>query len=302
MDRFDALKLFTRVVELNSFSKAARETGLSRPSVSKQISQLEHTLDVQLLNRSTRHVSPTATGSAYYERAKQILADMEEADSSVRQLETTASGTLRLNAPLSFGSLHLATAIANFMARYPEIAIDATLTDRFIDPVQEGYDLTLRIAELKDSSLIASRITPIRRVLCASPDYLKHMGEPVHPKELQDHDCLHYGNLATGNDWHFNGPDGPEKVTIKGKLCSNNAEILHQAALAGQGITFLPTFLVGPDLQTGALSSVLCEFRPQPLALHALYAANRQLSARSRLFIDFLKARFGPEPYWDLVS
>ena len=304
MDKLEALHCFVAVIDHGGISPAARTLGLSRSSVSKTISQLEQTLSAKLLNRTTRHISPTATGSAYYQRAKQILSDMQEADDAVQQLETTTSGTLRLNAPMSFGIRHLGPAIADFMALYPDITVDANLSDSFINPVEGGFDLTLRIAELEDSSLIASKIAPIRRTLCATPDYLANAPALAHPEDLANHTCLHYGIMTPAISWRFDteASSNALSVPIAASLCSNNGEILLAAALKDRGIAYLPTFLVGPDLQSGRLVSLLCEHRPADIALYALYPPSRHLSVRLRLFIDFLKARFGPNPFWDLVD
>ena len=302
MDKFEAVRIFAKVVETHGFTAAARDLGLSRSAVSKAISQLEHSLGAQLLNRTTRFVSPTDTGAVYYQRCVAILTDMDEADRAVAELQGEAKGSIRLNAPMSFGTLHLASALADFMARYPDIRIEATLNDRFIDPVEEGFDLTIRIAELADSSLIARKLAPARRVLCASPAYLRAHGEPQRPSDLKDHNCLHYGFLATGNVWHLSGEDGPQSITVNGTLCSNNAEMLMASVLKGAGIALVPTFIAGPDLQEGRLVTVMPAYRPTDIAIHAIYPPSRHLSLKLRLLIDFLADRFGERPYWDLVS
>lgn len=302
MDKFEAVRIFAKVVETHGFTAAARDLGLSRSAVSKAIAQLEHSLGAQLLNRTTRFVSPTDTGAVYYQRCIAILADMDEADRAVAELQGEAKGSIRLNAPMSFGTLHLASALADFMARYPDIRIEATLNDRFIDPVEEGFDLTIRIAELADSSLIARKLAPARRVLCASPAYLRAHGEPQRPSDLKDHNCLHYGFLATGNVWHLSGEDGPHPVTVNGTLCSNNAEMLMASVLKGVGIALVPTFIAGADLQEGRLTTVMPAYRPTDIAIHAIYPPSRHLSLKLRLLIDFLVERFGERPYWDLVS
>ncbi len=300
MDKLDALRIFATVIETHGLTAAARRLGLSRSAVSKAVTQLEQSLGAQLLNRTTRHVSPTDTGAAYYERAVAILADMDEADRAVAERHGEAKGAIRLNAPMSFGTLHLAAAIADFMALYPEIRVEAALSDRFIDPVEEGFDLTIRIARLADSSLIARRLAPARRVLCASPAYLAAHGNPATPGDLTDHNCLHYGTLPTGTRWDLAGPQGA--VPVAGTLCSNNAEVLLAGVLRGAGIALLPTFIAGADLQAGRIITVMPDYPPTDLAIHAIYPPSRHLSLKLRLLIDFLVDRYGERPYWDLVS
>ncbi len=302
MDKFEAIRTFIKVVEAHSFTAAARELGLSRSAVSKSVSQLEGNLGAQLLNRSTRFVSPTETGAAYYDRCVTILADLENADLHVQELQGEPKGSIRLNAPMSFGTLHMGSAIADFMELYPKVRIEATLNDRFIDPIEEGFDLTIRIAKLTDSSLIAKKLAPAKRVLCAAPGYLQDHPELKKPADLKFHNCLHYGYLPTGSTWHLDGPDGLHSILINGMLCSNNAEMLIAGALRGAGIALLPTFIVGAELQAGRLISLLTDYQPPEIAIYALYPPNRHLSAKLRLLIDFLSARFGDPPYWDLVT
>lgn len=302
MDKFAAARIFVKVVEAHGFTAAANELGLSRSAVSKSVSQLERSLGAQLLNRSTRFVSPTETGAVYYDRCVTILADLDDADKAVLELQGEPRGSIRLNAPMSFGTLHLGSALADFMAIYPKVRIEATLNDRLIDPVQEGFDLTVRIAELEDSSLIAKKLAPAKRVLCAAPAYLQNHPEPALPSDLKHHDCLHYGYLPTGNTWRLKGPDGGQKVSINGVLCSNNAEMLMAGAISGAGIALLPTFIAGAELQAGRLVSVLPDYSPPEISIYALYPPNRHLSVKLRLLIDFLGDRFGDPPYWDLVT
>jgi DNA-binding transcriptional LysR family regulator len=302
MNKFEAIRIFAKVVENHGFTAAGRELGLSRSAVSKYVTQLEDSLGAQLLNRSTRFVSPTETGAAFYDRSIAILADLNEAERDVAELQGEPRGSIRLNAPMSFGTIHLASAIADFIAAYPEVRVETVLNDRFIDPVQEGFDLTIRIADLPDSSLIARKIAPAKRILCAAPDYLRDKGAPSHPVDLKYHSCLHYGYLPTGNTWRFEGDKGRHSVLINGVLCSNNGEFLMASAVKGLGIALLPSFIVGAELQAGRLVSVLTDYQMPEIAIYAIYPPNRHLSAKIRLLIDFLAARFGDTPYWDLVS
>ncbi|MBL4907801.1 MAG: LysR family transcriptional regulator [Sneathiella sp.] len=302
MNKFEFLRIFTKVVETHGFSAAARDLGISRSVVSKAVTQLEESLGVQLLNRSTRFVSPTDTGAAYYERVIAVLDDLQVADSLVQELQREPKGAIRLNAPMSFGTLHLGSAIADFLKLYPEIRVEATLSDRFVDPIEEGFDLTIRIGDLLDSSLIAKKLAPAKRVLCAAPSYLKQHTIPQKPSDLKFHNCFHYGYLPSGNTWTLHGPDGRHNILVKGTLCSNNAQILMAGILKGEGIALVPTFIAGAELQSGQLVSILTEYQPPEIAVYALYPPNRHLGSKVRLLIDFLSERFGSPPYWDLVT
>jgi DNA-binding transcriptional LysR family regulator len=303
MDKLTSIKAFTRVVQHGSFAAAARELRLSRSAVSKYVIELEQELGSQLLVRTTRSASPTPNGQAYYERCLAILADLEEADLAVMQLQSEPRGVLRVNAPMSFGTLHLGGAVADFMEKYPELQVMLLLSDQQIDPVQEGFDVTLRVAaDLPSSSLIARKVAPASLVVCAAPSYLARRGEPKHPDDLRTHDCLAYGYLATGNQWRLTGPGGDHWINISWTLCANNGEVLRDAAVKGRGIVLLPSFIVGADLQEGSLRSVLTDYPAPEIAVYAIYPPTRHLSVKVRMFIDFLIERFGSRPYWDLVK
>jgi DNA-binding transcriptional LysR family regulator len=302
MDKLTSIRAFTRVVQHGSFAAAARDLRLSRSAVSKYVIELEQALGSQLLVRTTRSANPTENGQAYYERCIAILADLEEADLAVARLQSEPRGLLRVNAPMSFGTLHLGRAVADFMEKYPELQIQLILSDQQIDPVQEGFDVTLRIADLPSSSLIARRIAPALRVVCAAPSYLARRGTPEHPSDLRDHDCLAYGYLATGNQWKLTGPDGGHWIHIPWTLCSNNGEVLRDAVVKGRGIALLPTFIVGADLQEGTLRSILTDYTAPEISVYAIYPQTRHLSVKVRVFIDFLVERFGGRQYWDLVK
>jgi DNA-binding transcriptional LysR family regulator len=290
VDKLGSLKAFVKVVELGSFSEAGRQLRLSRSAVSKYIADLENDLGVQLLNRTTRRASPTENGQAYFERALTILADLDAADQSVAQLQSTPRGLLRVNAPMSFGTIKLGPILAEFMALYPELRIQLVLSDEQVDPIQGGLDVTLRIAELESSSLIARKITPIERVVCASPDYLNRNGTPAHPNDLRQHNCLTYGFLSTGNQWKLSGKDGDHWIQPSWTLCANNAEVLRDAAVKGCGIALLPVFMAEKELKSGALRVVLSAYKAPPLTLYAIYPPTRHLALKVRLFIDFLVA------------
>src|SRR5262249_51317502 len=252
-----------------------------------------------LLDRTTRKVAPTEAGRAYYERCLAILAAVEETEAQVARLHDEPRGVLKVNAPMSFGTRYLGAAVAAFMARYPDLTVECTLNDRFIDPLEEGVDVTIRIGALADPSLIARRLAPARRVLVAAPAYLASAGVPAAPADLARHRCLTYGHTTHQQRWQLTRGDETIAVPVAAYLCSNNGDVLCEAALAGNGITALPTFIVGPDVKAGRLAIVLPDYQPTALAIHALYAPNRYLAAKTRLFIDFLVARFGGTPEWD---
>lgn len=293
MDKLASLRAFTKVVELGSFSEAGRALRLSRSAISKYINDLENELGVQLLNRTTRQVSPTENGQVYFERAIGVLSELDAADQAVTHLQATPRGLLRVNAPMSFGTLQLGPAIADFMERYPELRIQLVLSDAQVDPVQDGLDVTLRIAELESSSLIARKIMPVDRVVCASPDYFERHGTPKHPSDLRDHNCLAYGFLSTGNQWKLTGRDGDHWIQPPWTLCVNNAEVLRDAAINARGIAVLPVFIAADALGDGRLRACLTDYHPPQLALYAIYPPTQHLAVKVRLFIDFLVERFG---------
>ena len=297
MDKFEGIRAFTQVVVAGGFAAAARDMGLSRSAVNKLVMNLENELGVQLLHRSTRRVNPTETGLAFYQRCVAILADLQEAELAVTQLQDEPKGTLRVNAPMSFGTLHLSGAIADFVSQYPDLQVQITLEDRLVDPIAEGFDVIVRVAELPQSaSLIAHTIAPVPRFLCAAPAYLAARGTPTHPDELRQHSCLHYGYLSSGNSWKLMGPDGEHTVAINGVLCSNNGEVLRDAACKGLGIALLPSFMLANALQSRQVQVVLADYHPQEIFLSVIYPVNRHLSTKVRLFSDFLQARFGDRP------
>ena len=299
MDKLDAMLAFSKVASLGSYAEAGRQMGLTRSAVSKGVLELERILGARLLDRTTRRVSVTEAGRAYLERCLSILAQIEETELQVSRLHDEPKGTLKLNAPMSFGVRQLAPAIGAFMAAYPDVKAEITLNDRFVDPIEEGFDLTIRIAELQDSSLIARKLGPARRVLAASPDYLGEHGWPETPDDLARHRCLNYGATTIAQRWSLRHGDKLVAAPINSTLCANNGDVLREAALAGRGIANLPTFLLGEDLLEGRLRAVLTDHPPTELGVYALYAPHKYLAAKTRVFIDFLVERFGPEPPWD---
>lgn len=299
MDKLDAMTAFAKVVSLGSFAEAGRNLGLTRSAVSKAVMELEQLLGARLLDRTTRRVRPTEAGLAYYERCIGILSAIEETELLVSRLHEEPRGVLKVNAPMSFGIGYLGPAIGDFMKSYPDLKVELTLNDRFIDPLEEGVDVTIRIADLADSSLIARKLAPARMAIVAAPEYIAAYGEPASPEALAQHRCLTYGHTTAMQRWRLSDGDTTTTVPVASFLCSNNGDILRAAALCGIGITQLPTFLVGPDIKAGRLQTVLSGHAAPPLGIYALYAPNRYLAAKTRLLIDALVARFGSTPDWD---
>ncbi len=293
MDKFESMRAFVRVVEEGGFAAAARKMQLSRSAVNKLVINLENQLGVQLLYRTTRQVTPTNTGRAFYDRCIDILSSLEEAELAVSQQHDEPKGTLKINAPMSFGISCLGSKIAEFINRHRDIKIQLTLEDRFIDPISEGYDLIIRIGSpLVSPSLVTHHITILPRIVCAAPSYLKAKGIPNDPHELKNHSCLHYGYLTTGCQWQLINREREERVSIDGVFCSNNGEVLRDAAVKGLGIAMLPTFIVAQELERGELQIILPEYQPSELTLCVIYPVNRHLSTKVRLFTQFLQEYF----------
>ncbi len=303
MNKFESIRAFTKVVDAGGFAAAAREMGLSRSVVNRSVRQLENELGAQLFHRSTRRVTPTENGIAFYRRCLQILSELDEAISAVTELQEKPTGDLRVNAPMSFGTLHLSDVVADYMIAYPEVHVELMLSDRFVNPLEEGFDVSVRVGEPHSSTgLITKEITNAKRVLCASPDYIRTYGEPANPTELRSHRCLHYGYQESGSHWRLYGPDGEQSVSINCVMLSNNGEVLKDAATKDQGIALLPTFIVGNALQQGRLRTVLEDYKPPRITLSALYPSHRHLSTKVRFFVEFVTKRFGDCPYWDLIE
>lgn len=299
MDNLSAVAIFARIAERQSFSAAARDLGLSKSAVSKKLAALEGRLGARLFNRTTRRISLTEAGTDFFERAQKILSDLDEAQLAVTRLQVEPRGTLRVNAPMSFGTFHLAPAMADFMARHEDLSVTLDLNDRLVDLIEEGYDVAVRISKLADSTLIARKLAPARLAVCASPDYWKMHGFPDHPRDLAGHNCLFYTYLTAQDQWAFRGPDGPLRVRVRGNLRANSGDALRAAAVAGLGVYFGPTFIVGDDMRAGRLIPALGEFVDPDLSIYAVYPHRRHVSAKVRVFVEFLAERFGGEPYWD---
>ena len=302
MDRFDNMRVFARVVESGIFTGAAARLGISASMVSQHVKELEERLGARLLNRTTRRVSLTETGRAYYERCTRLLADLEETEEAVSDMHAAPRGELRVNAPPTFGILHLAPAIADFTTRFPAISVELMLSVRIADLIDEGVDVAVWVGELPDSSLIARQLAPCRMVVCGAPRYFEKHGTPRTPADLAIHNCLTVAvtGLSYYRTWHLTAADGTAlNISPIGNLRTNSGAVLKVAALAGHGLVCLPTYLVGDALQSGRLVTVLDDYTAPPLALRALYPHNRHLSAKVRAFVDFLASRFGREPPWD---
>jgi len=293
MDRFHAIEAFVKVVETGSFARAADRLGVSVSSVSRHVTELEAHLDARLLNRTTRRLSLTEIGRAFHERCVQLLADLEEAEESAGAGTLAPRGTLRLTCGVTFGTRHLAPAVSEFMARYPEMRFDVELSDRVVDLVDEGFDAAVRIGAVGGQNLVARKVGVTQLVCCAAPAYLARHGEPRAPEDLTAHACLTYAYAPQSGLWPFRDPDGRElSVRITGPVHANNGAFLEALAVAGVGIAFEPDFVVGPDVKAGRLVKILPTFLPRAAAIHVVYPSRRHLSAKVRAFTDFLVQRF----------
>lgn len=302
MQDLNLFVIFARVVESGSFAEAARRMDISRSAVSKAVSKLEKNLGAQLLNRSTRHLSLTEAGTVLAEHAAHILDEAEQAERFVNSLQAEPRGMLKVSASVAFGTLHVAPALADFLSRYPEIRIDLTITDRPVDLVGEGYDVIIRVTNEPDVNLVARKLAPVRRKLCATPQYFQQNGIPQTPEDLIKHNCLDYTLSGEQGYWNFTGPEGVIAVPVSGTLRINDDDALSQAVLGGLGIALLPTFTVGKDLQSGKLQAVLSEYIAVERYVYACYLPSRHVPAKVRSFIDFLLQRIGTVPYWDQDS
>lgn len=299
MGEFEDMTAFVRIVEAGGIGRAAEQLGVAKSAISRRLVDLEARLGVQLLARTTRRSSLTEAGHSYYRRAQDILADVEELNADLSDAKSKLTGRLKIAAPLSFGVAHLAPVLQDFAAAHPDLSVHVDLSDRQVDLVEEGFDLAIRIARLRDSTLIARRLTPINLVVCASPDYLERHGRPRTPEDLKAHRVLHYDN-AQGTAWTFTGPDGSEvSVNLGTRLSANNGDFLQIAAVGGLGIVAPPTFVAWRDIVAGRLVPILTEYRLAALNAYAVYPRTRHLARRVRALIDLLAERFAGEPPWD---
>ncbi|MFX4222960.1 MAG: LysR family transcriptional regulator [Thalassobaculum sp.] len=298
MDVLTGMSIFAAVVENNSLAGAARHMNLSPSVVSKQLSALEDRLGVRLLNRTTRRVSLTEVGSAYYDRCKRILADVDEAEAAVSTAHSSPRGLLKITAPSTFAHRHVAPHLPGFLDRFPEVQVQLLVADRLVDLVEEGMDLAIRIAQLKDSSLIARKLAPNHRKLVAAPSYLEKWGMPSRPEDLSDHALITLQPGSPINDWHFR-VDGEEKIVrARGTIATNHGDSILALALSGAGLTMLAAHVAGEYLQDGRLVSVLDDLVSEDVPIYAVYPSNRHLSPKVRAFVDYLVEIYGSKPYW----
>ena len=307
MGQLEDMALLVRIVDAGGIGKAAEQLNMAKSAVSKRLKELENRLGTQLLSRTTRKSALTEAGSLYYQRAITIIDEVAELNAQTHGVKTSLSGTLKITMPLSFGLLHLTSVIDEFSQLHPKLNLQIDFVDRHIDLLAEGYELAIRIAELKDSSLQARRLTPIRHVLCASPGYIEKHGSIETLAELSHHDYLQYGNLSHNSS----SQTSQSKVTLtdskgqnhtvqlNGIMKANNGDFLKEMAIKGKGLCYLPNFISYQAIQTGQLVPVMKQYKLPVLHAYAVYPQTRFLSARCRALIDFIAERFGDKPYWD---
>lgn len=292
------MQAFTQVVETGSFSGAAARLGLSPTAVSRLVADLETHLRTRLLNRTTRKVSLTESGRAFHERAVQILADVREAEEEASRAAIEPRGTIRLATAVAFAQ-HVAPVIAEFLERHTEVRFDVSLSDRMVDLVEEGFDLAIRIGTPGSDNLVARKIGETRIVPCASPAYLARHPAPAVPEDLAAHNCFTYEYVKPSGVWRFRDAQGRERVVrVRGNVHSNSAGLHAELAARGVGIVFEPAFVVGPEIRAGRLVPLLQDFEPAPLPIYAVYPSRRHLSAKVRVFVDFLFGRFAGARDW----
>lgn len=299
MDRLDCDRMFIAVMEAGSFVGAAERLGTSSGQASKLISRLEAELGVRLLNRTTRAVSPTEAGQAYYDRLRPLLEEFDTLDLAIRNTSQAPRGRLRLTAPLTFGTLELAPALNDFAVHYPDIELDVSFSDRVANLVDEGFDMAVRVGRPGDSSLIIRKLCEVRIVVIASAAYLERHGAPDLPEDLVSHHCIIDTNFRDPNRWPFRDAAGGEAtVPVSGRIRYSNAEACLRAAEAGLGVACVPAFVAGEAIRSGTLSSVLQSFEPEPFGVYALYPHSRHLAAKVRALVDFLVERYRGTPRW----
>lgn len=300
MGRFEEMQAFVRTAEAQSFTAAAQRLGLSKSIVSQRVADLEARLGVRLINRTTRRLSLTEAGAGFLTGAERALAEATEAEERATRHGTELRGALRIAAPLSFALLHLQPAIFDFMNAHPALEVHIDLDDRHLDLIGGGWDMALRIGRLPDSSLIARRLAASHQICCATQAYLDRCGTPTRPEDLERHECMLYSGVNRPDSWPFLIDGEWVPINVRGRLVTNNGDLILNAALAGHGVALLPSFLVGCHVAQGKLVRVLADWSTKEAAIHAVYPPTRHLAARVRLFTDFLAERIGKEPYWDL--
>jgi len=309
MDQIAAMRSFVKVVETGGFSEAARQLGLAVSSVTRQVNSLEAMLNTQLLNRSTRNITLTLHGQKYYDKAVQILQDVEEANLCVMEQSNIPHGILRVSLPVTFGRLHIAPILSDFLAQYPEVKLALQLSDGLANLVEADLDVAIRISNLDRSNpnLIVRKLAIYGRFVCGSPAYFRQYGKPSHPNELTQHNCLLFAYSTSSQIWRFQRETEVCEVKVSGSLVANHSEMLRQICLDGSGLILMPTWLIGEDIQAGRLETVLTDFQISPqtdldTSIYALYLPNRKHSRRVQVFINFLIQQFGNPPYWETKS
>lgn len=296
MDLLQTMRVFSRVAEANSFSRVARELGMAQPTVSKHISSLEEHLGVRLISRTTRKLALTEDGRAFYEHCRNINEAVSEAEAAIGRRRLAPAGLVRMAVPVAFGRLHVAPRIRRLLDCYPELKVDLIMNDGFVDLVEQGIDLAIRIGELQDPNLVVRRIGTTVRVTVGSPDYFARHGEPQSPQELVHHNCIVYTPLATGNAWHFEGGGGPVSVRVQGNYRANNSEAVREGVIAGIGIAVSPIWLFRDEITKGLVKVVLRDYEPKRLPIHAVYPSRRFVPANVRAIVDFLAEEFKADP------
>ena len=301
MDRLVAMQVFSEVAQRGSFTAAAEHLDMSRVMVTRYVTELERWLDARLLQRSTRRISLTEAGEACLIQCRRMLDLSSDMQESSGQRDLAPRGQLRVTTSMSFGMAHLAAAVADYLAQYPDVSVDMLMVDRAVNLIEDRVDLAIRISGELDPSLVARRIAPCRSVICAAPDYLKCRGSPATPADLADHNCLTYSNFGKGS-WRFQRGDEELSVPVGGNLSANEATVLMQATLAGAGIALQPTYLVGPLIRSGSLVELLPDWKAPELVIWGVYLSRRHVPAALRTLLDFLVQRFSGVPGWDRAS
>jgi DNA-binding transcriptional LysR family regulator len=299
MDKVMSMRVFSAVAKNGSFSTAAKKLSISKAMASKHVQNLESSLGVRLFNRTTRKLNLTDVGSAYYDKVDNILTDIDETELAISQLNSEPKGTLKIMAPPSFGAFHLSRALSVYLRKYPDVSTVIELNNRMPDLVEDGIDLAFYLGELDDSSFVARKIASTRRVICASPYYLKQNGTPQTPDDLAKHNCMIYAPNTVLSEWDFINNNVKIKVKISGDIQCNDGDALRIAAIQGCGIAQLPTYMVGLDIQSGRLNALLEEYEPEKLPIYAIYNHRKYLSAKIQTFIEFMYELYQPEAYWN---
>lgn len=296
MDLLSPMRTFVRVVEAGSFTAVANEQSTSQPTISRQIAALEDHLGARLLTRTTRALTLTDDGRAFYEHALRALEAVAEAEGVVGRRRGKPSGLLRLATPVVFGRLHIVPRLPAFLARFPDVSVEVVMSDSFADLVEQGIDVAIRVGEVTDPGLIARRIGIVRRVTVATPAYLERRRAPRTPADLADHDCIVYTRLVTGNRWTFESPTGPLTVEVSGRFKADNSEAVREGVLGGLGIAVIPAFAFRDEIETGAVRVLLKGFEPRQLPMHAVYPSRRLVPLKVRAIIEYLADELSLDP------